>query len=147
MYLDLSLIIHRGWRSWEAYYGGVDESKMRATIDVLADRSRYVDEATGAPCKPPSIGCKKMSLADFGFSDAGLDSGFEDCGARKVGGKPAFHDETGRPLVDGKKFPAGLANLVDYGHSKNLTVSWYVFSSTCFSMILIKKSHNLLQVR
>jgi hypothetical protein len=74
-----------------------------------------------------------MSLADFGFNDAGLDAGFEDCGARTVGGKPAFHDPTGRPLVDGQKFPSGLANLVKYGHARNLTVSWYGNACACKS--------------
>lgn len=72
-----------GWRSWEAYYGGVDEKKMQGTLSAVADRSRG-----------------GVSLADLGFADVGLDSGFEDCNARKVGGLPAFHGEDGDVLVD-----------------------------------------------
>jgi hypothetical protein len=75
-----------------------------------------------------------MSLADLGFNDAGLDSGFEDCHAHKVGGKPSFHDPTtGRPVVDAKKFPSGLAKLVKYGHDRNITVSWYGNACACKS--------------
>ena len=74
-----------------------------------------------------------ISLAELGFSDIGLDSGFEDCSARKVGGKPAFHDAEGRPLVDKEKFPSGLEALVAEGHRLNLTVSWYGNACACDS--------------
>ena len=123
-----------GWRSWEAYYNNVDEGKMRATMDVLSDRSRGVDRVTGAPCAvgSGSASCAPTSLADIGFVDAGLDAGFEDCKSRKVGGKPAFHDESGRPLVNKHKFP-DLQKMVDYGHAKNLTVSWYGNACACGS--------------
>ena len=61
-----------GWRSWEAFYGRVDERVMLATMDVLSDRSRYVNKETGERCQPSSGGhdpvCVKMSLADLGFS-------------------------------------------------------------------------------
>ena len=52
-------------------------------------------------------------------------TGFEDCNARKVGGRPAFHGPDGTVLVDKHKFPSGLGALVAYGHARNLTVSWY----------------------
>ena len=44
----------------------------------MVDRSRLVD---GVP----------TSLLDLGFSDVGLDSGFEDCHARTVGGYEPPH--------------------------------------------------------
>ena len=105
-----------GWRSWEAFYGSVDEGKMMATMDALTDRSRG-----------------GVSLADLGFSDAGLDAGFEDCSARKVGGRPAFHSPDGRVLVDKHKFASGLGAMVEYGHKKGLTVSWYGNACACSS--------------
>jgi hypothetical protein len=121
-----------GWRSWEAFYGDVDEAKMMKTMDALSDRSRFsADATTGAPCKPGAKGCVPTSLADLGFADAGLDAGFEDCSARKVGGKAAFHGPDGKPLINSKKFPSGLAKLVEYGHKKNLTVSWYGNACAC----------------
>ena len=109
-----------GWRSWEAYYGGIDEHKMLATFAALTDRSRLVDG-------------KPTSLADLGFSDAGLDAGFEDCSVRQVGGKPAFHAPDGSVLVDRGKFPSGLASLVAKGHDLGLTVSWYGNACACNS--------------
>jgi hypothetical protein len=105
-----------GWRSWEAFYAGVSEKDMMATIDVMVDRSRG-----------------GVSLLDLGFSDVGLDAGFENCNARKVGGKPAFHGPDGHVLVDEHKFPSGLGALVEYGHKKGLTVSWYGNACACSS--------------
>ena len=123
-----------GWRSWEAFYGDVDETKMMATMKALTSRSRGVDRKSGSPCAVGSSStCEPTSLADVGFIDAGLDAGFEDCGARKVGGKPAFHGEDGRPLVDKHKFPSGLKAMVDSGHAMNLTVSWYGNACACKS--------------
>jgi hypothetical protein len=119
-----------GWRSWEAYYELVDEAKMMDTMDVLTDRSRFVDW-WGRPCKKGTEGCNAMSLAELGFSDVGLDAGFEDCTSRTVGGKPAFHDANGRPLIDRGKFPSGLGALVKHGHSRNLSVSWYGNACAC----------------
>ena len=37
-----------GWRSWEAFYADVDEPKMKATMDVLADSSRGISLAGAA---------------------------------------------------------------------------------------------------
>eukprot|EP00947_MAST-08B_sp_MAST-8B-sp1_P003133 g3133.t1 len=107
---------------------------MLATMDALTDRSRYTDK-DGRACDKGSgaAGCEPTSLADLGFDDVGLDAGFEDCGTRKVGGKPAFHDVDGRPLVDRSKFPSGLKALVEYGHARNLTVSWYSNACACQS--------------
>lgn len=104
-----------GWRSWEAFYGTIDEKKMKDTIDALTDRSRGI------------------SLAELGFSDAGLDAGFEDCNTRKVGGKAAFHSPDGHVLVDKHKFPSGMGALTAYGHEKNLTVGWYGNACACAS--------------
>jgi hypothetical protein len=95
---------------------GVDEEKMMATIDAIVDRSR-----------------DGVSLADLGFSDVGLDAGFEDCGSREVGGRPAFHGPDGHVLVDKHKFPSGLGSLVEYGHKHGLTVSWYGNACACSS--------------
>lgn len=81
-----------GWRSWEAFYSDVDETKMMAIMRALTDRSRGIELHSGAPCAVgSSSSCIPTSLADVGFADIGLDSGFEDCHARKVGGKAAFH--------------------------------------------------------
>ena len=91
---------------------------MRATMDAVSVRSRWADPRTGAACTPgstvPSARCVQLSLADVGFKDVGLDAGFEDCHARTVGGLPAFHGPSGRPLIDRTKFPRGLADLVEY---------------------------------
>lgn len=111
----LALTPPMGWRSWEAFYDSVDQPKMEAVIAAMADRSRG-----------------GVSLRDVGWTDVGLDAGFEDCHARKVGDKPAFHDEHGRPLINKAKFP-DIAAMVGKGHALNLTVSWYGNACACES--------------
>tara|TARA_B110000208_G_scaffold152450_1_gene184305 strand:- start:42 stop:1874 length:1833 start_codon:yes stop_codon:yes gene_type:complete len=108
-----------GWRSWEAFYGDVDEAKLLATFAALTDKSR-----NGLDGKP-------ISLAELGFNDAGLDSGFQDCAARTVGGKPSWHGANGSVLVNAAKFPSGLGALVHKGHVLGLTVSWYGNACAC----------------
>ena len=56
-----------GWRSWNAYGGGVTQEKMEAAADAMADTSRRVG---GAP----------TSLKDLGYDMIGIDEGWEGCG-------------------------------------------------------------------
>ena len=37
----------------------------------------------------------------------------------------SFHDETGTPLVDLKKFP-NMSDMIDYAHAKNVRMGWYL---------------------
>jgi hypothetical protein len=84
----------------------ISDAKMRAVVDALVNTSRTVD---GAP----------TSLADLGFASAGVDDGWQKCGAGYQG---SFHDAAGRPIVNETRFPGGMKPLVDYAHSKSLTM-------------------------
>lgn len=103
-----------GWRSWNAYGGGVTQQKMEAVIVAMADRSRMVD---GAP----------TSLHDLGYEFIGLDDGWQACGAGVNG---SFHDAAGRPLIDTAKFP-DMKLMVAAAHARGLKAGWYMNNCIC----------------
>merc|ERR1712032_335758 len=71
-------------------------------------------------------GDEKVSLADVGYTSVGVDEGWEACGQGVDGSQ---HDANGNPVVN-SKFP-DLKALVDDGHSKKLTVGWYLNGCAC----------------
>tara|TARA_B110000208_G_scaffold127276_1_gene154899 strand:+ start:73 stop:2331 length:2259 start_codon:yes stop_codon:yes gene_type:complete len=110
----IALTPPRGWRSWNVFGFNIDQAKIEEVIAALIDRSRG-----------------GVSLADLGFVDVGIDAGFEECFARKVGGIQAFHDEaTGYPLVNSTLFP-DMRGLISKAHGLGLTVSWYGNGCSC----------------
>jgi alpha-galactosidase len=88
----------------------VKQADIQATIDALVDRSRLVNG-------------KPTSLADVGYTDAGIDDCWQKCGSYGPK-KYTYHDENGNPVVDTTLFP-DLKSLTAYGHARNLTVGWY----------------------
>jgi alpha-galactosidase len=107
----------RGWRSWNAIYGAVDQEFMLAQCALLADRSRG-DPLTGEP----------TSLADLGFTDCGLDDAWQSCGA----GTPewSFHNASGDPQINTKTFP-DLFDMVRRIHALNLSAGFYQNNCIC----------------
>eukprot|EP00937_MAST-01D_sp_MAST-1D-sp2_P001784 g1784.t1 len=95
----------RGWRSWQAVGGGVDQAAMERAMH----------------------GLRRCGLADVGYTDVGLDGGYFDAGAG-VGG--SCHDEDGHMIVDTAKFPS-LRNMTRLAHALNLTASWYLSADGC----------------
>ena len=78
---------------------------MEASIRVMADRSRG-----GA------------SLADFGYTDVGLDDGWQKCGS--YGPKQyTYHSAAGKPMIDTARFP-DMRRMTELAHSFNLTAGW-----------------------
>ena len=68
-----------GWRSWEAFYGHVSQPLIEAVMDAMVNSSRG------------------KSLLELGYSDVGLDDGWQDC---HQGVNGSFHDADGNPLVN-----------------------------------------------
>eukprot|EP01048_Picozoa_sp_COSAG05_P006055 COSAG05_NODE_377_length_10608_cov_17.523361_5_plen_131_part_00 len=99
-----------GWRSWNAYGGGVNQSKMTGTMDRMAERTRAV-----------AGGQQKMSLLDLGYDNVGLDDNWQACGS--LNGQRSFHAADGSPLINNKTFPS-LGAMVAHGHSLGLRVGW-----------------------
>ena len=59
----LALTPPRAWRSWNQFNGAVTQADVERALHGLADRSRLVDG-------------KPTSLADLGYTDAGIDDGW-----------------------------------------------------------------------
>lgn len=69
------------------------------------------------------------SLADLGYTDAGLDDNWQACGSY---GPDSFtyHAVDGTPQVNKNLFPDFKA-MTAYGHARNLTVGWYGNNCIC----------------
>ncbi len=67
------------------------------------------------------------SLAGVGYTDVGLDDGWQACGAGFDG---SFHYKNGTPIVNTTLFPS-LKNMTDHDHSLNLTAGWYGNNCIC----------------
>mmetsp|Transcript_42432 Transcript_42432/g.99839 ORF Transcript_42432/g.99839 Transcript_42432/m.99839 type:complete len:180 (-) Transcript_42432:958-1497(-) len=105
-----------GWRDWNQFQCNIDQGMMEATFKALTDRSR-------------NVGGKPTSLADLGYTDAGLDDCWQLCGS--YGSENyTYHDSNGRPQVDTSKFP-DLKAMTDAGHALNLTVGFYSNNCRC----------------
>jgi len=104
-----------GWRSWNAYGGGVNQSQMTGTMDQMVDQSRMV-------------GGKQMSLFDLGYNNVGLDDNWQQCGS--LNGQRSFHAADGTPLVNKKTFPS-LGAMTAHGHARGLSVGWYMNNCLC----------------
>ena len=98
-----------GWRSWNAYGGGVTQAKMEAVM------AAFVDESRG------------FSLRSLGFEFVGLDDGWQQCGA---GVNKSFHTAAGDPIIDLKKFP-DMGAMVAKAHSLGLKAGWYLNNCIC----------------
>lgn len=105
-----------GWRDWNQYQAAINQDTMIATFDALVDRSRTVD---GVP----------TSLADLGYSDAGLDDAWQNCGSYGPNNY-TYHDASGVPQVDLASFP-NFTSMTAYAHALNLTVGWYGNNCKC----------------
>ena len=64
----LALTPPMGWRSWNCFKGDVTDADARRVADAMVSRRRSVD---GVP----------TSLLDLGYTDLGVDDGWQACGA------------------------------------------------------------------
>ena len=103
----------RGWRSWNAYANDVNQTLLERAMAGLA-RKRGDGGASGA----------SKSLADLGYTDVGLDAGYEMPGHGVDGG---CHDAAGHMLINSTRFPSFEA-MNAKAHSLGLTSSWYLNS-------------------
>lgn len=102
----------RGWRSWSAFASAVNQTLIESVMDAM------VKKRAGG-----------VSLADLGYTDVGLDAGWQACGAGVNG---SYHSgTTGHVIVD-DKFP-DMRAMTDHAHRLGLTASWYLNADGCES--------------
>jgi alpha-galactosidase len=110
----LALTPPRGWRSWNALGLHVDQPSLEAVMDAVTVRR-------------PLWNGSLASLADLGYTNVGLDDGWQACHAGVGGG---FHRADGTPIVNTTRFP-DLAAMVDHAHALNLTAGFYGNNCYC----------------
>ena len=99
-----------GWRSWNQYFGDVDQSLMERIMEGMVNRARFGH--TGQP----------TSLCELGYCDVGLDDNWQECGSPEAAPGMNYHDINGNPIVNRKRFP-DLKQMTDFAHS--------AFARTC----------------
>ncbi len=77
----LALTPPLGWRSFNAFWGIVDQYKMETIMDAMVNQSR-------------TVGGKPMSLLDLGYTHVGLDGGWNYC----FPNNKTFHTKDGTPV-------------------------------------------------
>jgi alpha-galactosidase len=112
----LALLPPMGWRSWNQFQSTATQATMMSAFAALGDRSRLVN---GAP----------TSLAELGYSDAGIDDYWQLCGSYGPSNY-TYHTATGEPVVDLAKFP-NMTAMCDAAHALNLTCGWYGNNCGC----------------
>ncbi len=94
----------RGARTWNSVRSEINQSYLSSAVEGLF-----------APL--PGGG----SLFSAGFTDLGIDDGWEACGAGVNG---SYHDGGGRPLINTTRFP-DMAALTASARARNASMSWY----------------------
>ncbi len=107
-----------GWRSWQFFNRYITQAVMIANMNQLVNTSL------------PGMG--GTSLFDLGYTDAGLDDGFQLCNATPttLANPYRFHAPDGSINIDTSKFP-DMKAMVDHGHALGLTVGWYLCNCIC----------------
>ena len=95
-----------GWRSWQAFSLDVDQTIMEDTMRGLA--------------KQRQLGGDFSSLAAAGYTDVGLDAGYEMIG-KGFGG--SCHTKDGHMLVNKTRFP-DMGKMVAAAHGKGVSMGW-----------------------
>jgi len=108
-----------GWRSWNAFGPNIDEQTFTTAIDYLVAKAWDVPGRSG-----------KVTLAELGYLTVGIDEGWENCSGADPNHGLRQHDEDGFPMVNIDRFP-DFKRLVDYGHSKNISMGWYLNGCAC----------------
>lgn len=112
-----------GWRCWNQYQGRINQRIMESSYRSLASTSDY-----------PAVAGKRISLRDLGYSDAGLDDGWQLCNHNLTEADPyTYHTPPGTggaPVVDLEIFP-DMAAMNALAHSLNLTSGWYGNNCNC----------------
>jgi alpha-galactosidase len=110
-----------GWRSWNAFGATPLQSDLDDMVRLIATPGAF-DAATSTRSSTPS-----PSLAALGYSDVGIDEGWEGCGEGVNGTQ---HAASGDPIVHAPSFP-DLGAWVASAHAAGLTAGWYLNGCAC----------------
>ena len=119
-----------GWRSWNAFQGGIDDRLIRGQLAaMLTERpARRCDSNSNSN----SCRTTPTSLLGLGFTHAGIDDGWQACNSYAVqpSGSPAFHGADGSVNVNLTRFP-DLARLARDAAAQGIDLGWYNNNCIC----------------
>eukprot|EP00966_Prymnesium_polylepis_P018981 437363-Prymnesium_polylepis.1 len=115
-----------GWRSYNCFDENVDQQKMLSIVDAVVKQRAGLDG-------------ELTSFLQLGFSNVGLDDGWQECWAGEMG---SFHDGLGRPIVDLDRFP-NMSNMTAYGHARGIRMGFYL---KCVARVRITRRLKLQHV-
>jgi len=101
-----------GWRSWNYMLADVSQEKILAQVAAMS--KRYADLGP--------------SLRELGYSDVGIDDGWQECGAGVNG---TFHNATGWPIWNSTSFPDPAGMVAKAKEKYNTTMGWYANNCKC----------------
>jgi hypothetical protein len=107
-----------GWRSWNTFGPLINHTIIEKNMAAITAKSWTVDGHAA-----------KVSLADLGYIEFGLDEGWELCDRTQQPGR-VQHDAQGEPSINSTRFP-DLGSLVSDGKSKGLNMGWYLAGCAC----------------
>jgi alpha-galactosidase len=106
-----------GYRTWNSYNRNVNQTLMH---DIAKFLTRQLDVHITGTTTTPSAVTQATTLRDLGYVHVGLDDNWQAC---KAGVNGTFHDATGLPLINKKRFP-DMKKMNDYIHSMGLKSGW-----------------------
>jgi len=108
-----------GWRSWNAFGANINDKTFRDAVDAITAKVWSVEGHS-----------ETVSLLDVGYTRVGIDEGWENCSGTDPNHGLRQHDADGFPMINTQRFP-DLKALVDYGHSKDILMGWYLNGCAC----------------
>jgi len=102
-----------GWRSWNSFAMFVDEETILDTAKSLVKKRNYSNA--------------RVSLADLGYTDVGLDDGYQDLlhVLWRDWTNGHHHDKDGNIIISKHRFP-DMKEMNDKIHDMNLTSGFYL---------------------
>ena len=118
-----------GWRSWNAFSNDINHSIISKNMDAITAKKWTVPDKAA-----------KVSLADLGYVDFGIDEGWEACNKTSPVAGGLQHNPAGDPLINTSRFP-NLRGLVSEGYAKGLQVGWYLAGCKCGERTELDKNY------
>ena len=109
----------RGWRSWNQFQCGINQTLIEDMYERIAARTR-------------TVGGKPTSLLDLGYKTAGIDDCWQKCNSGP-GGK-GFHNASGYPIVDDDLFP-DMRAMTNKAKSLGIVPGWYGNNCHCSDQV------------
>jgi hypothetical protein len=116
--------------SGNAFGPNINHSIIEANMKALTAKSTMW----------PSSSSTAASLADLGYTEFGIDEGWELCNKSFSAPGGEQHDADGKPMTNTTRFP-DLGALVSDGHARGLSMGWYLAGCACGERVELPRNY------